>query len=261
LFNFHFLGTGSGRTARGRGSSALLCSSGGSAVLVDAGDGVSKAFLTYGVSFNAPDAIVITHTHPDHVSGLPSLLQSMHQEQRKKAIRVFVPAEAAAWTLELLRGMHIYPERRGFAIDILPLYPMVEIRIGDMTIIPVQNRHLEEYRYLAPDPVTGFGSFSLILKDDTSRVYLSADLASIDEMNNSPTDTTCAVIECTHVSLDDIMAYAENRPRCSVIVTHVSPSVDPLLNERGAEIEAKFGNRVIFARDGLAVSSDWRRNG
>ena len=68
-----FIGTGSGEASLKREHSSILISSEKFNLLIDTGDGISKAILKAGIDFNSINGIIFTHLHPDHYSGLAVL--------------------------------------------------------------------------------------------------------------------------------------------------------------------------------------------
>lgn len=64
------LGTGTGVPSLKRSSSAYLVRSGGKKIVIDFGPGTLRRLLEVGIDYNGMDLILITHTHPDHVSDL-----------------------------------------------------------------------------------------------------------------------------------------------------------------------------------------------
>ena len=85
-----FLGTGSGKTSLNRYHSSLLISSSKYNLLVDCGDGISKAILAQNIDFNSINSVLISHFHSDHFSGLPSLITQMKLSSRKNELKIFV---------------------------------------------------------------------------------------------------------------------------------------------------------------------------
>ncbi|MEO8398834.1 MAG: MBL fold metallo-hydrolase, partial [Ignavibacteriaceae bacterium] len=72
-----FIGTGSGKTSLKRFHSSFLILNESYNLLVDTGDGISKALLLQNINYNSIDGILISHLHPDHYTGLPLLLVQM----------------------------------------------------------------------------------------------------------------------------------------------------------------------------------------
>ena len=74
-FAVTFLGTRDAAVRPGAHTSSQLVSLGESDVLVDAGLGAASQLQAAGLRPGELEAIVLTHWHPDHVAGLPTLLR------------------------------------------------------------------------------------------------------------------------------------------------------------------------------------------
>jgi ribonuclease Z len=70
-----FLGTRDAAVGRGVNTTSQLVTHGTTDVLIDAGIGVAAQLREAGLTAGALEAVVLTHWHPDHVAGLPSLLR------------------------------------------------------------------------------------------------------------------------------------------------------------------------------------------
>lgn len=64
---------------------------GGSSLLIDCGEGTQVAVKEKGWSVNPIDTICFTHFHGDHISGLPGLLLSMGNSDRKEPVTLIGP--------------------------------------------------------------------------------------------------------------------------------------------------------------------------
>ena len=74
-FTVTFLGTRDAAVRPGAHTSSQLVRLGESDVLVDAGLGAADQLRAAGTPVASLEAIVLTHWHPDHVAGLPTLLR------------------------------------------------------------------------------------------------------------------------------------------------------------------------------------------
>lgn len=74
-----------------RALTALMTRFNGSSLLIDCGEGTQVSIREQGWSMHDIDTICITHTHGDHVSGLPGLLLSMGNAERSKPLRIIGP--------------------------------------------------------------------------------------------------------------------------------------------------------------------------
>lgn len=101
-FGITFLGTRDAAVGRGVRTTSQLVSCGRTDVLVDAGVGAAGQLMQAGLAPDELEAVVLTHWHPDHVAGLPTLLR---RGQGAAAIRLFAPRPPAeAWWHTLRLG-------------------------------------------------------------------------------------------------------------------------------------------------------------
>lgn len=70
---------------------ALMTRYNGSSLLIDCGEGTQIAMKEAGLSPNPIDVICFTHYHADHISGLPGLLLSMGNSDRKEPVTMVGP--------------------------------------------------------------------------------------------------------------------------------------------------------------------------
>ena len=63
----------------------------GRALLIDCGEGTQTAIRRAGLRFKPIEALLITHFHADHVSGLPGLLLTLGNEDRVEPLDIYGP--------------------------------------------------------------------------------------------------------------------------------------------------------------------------
>ena len=85
------LGTGGMMPLPNRWLTALMTRLNGSSLLIDCGEGTQVAIREKGWSFHSIDVICFTHYHGDHISGLPGLLLSMGNAERKEPVTLIGP--------------------------------------------------------------------------------------------------------------------------------------------------------------------------
>ena len=85
------LGTSGMMPLPGRWLNSLMTRLGGSSLLIDCGEGTQVAVREKGWSVNPIDTICFTHFHGDHISGLPGLLLSMGNSDRKEPVTLIGP--------------------------------------------------------------------------------------------------------------------------------------------------------------------------
>lgn len=85
------LGSGGMMPLPYRWLTALMIRFNGSSLLIDCGEGTQIAIKEKGWSFKPIDVICFTHYHGDHISGLPGLLLTMGNADRKEPLTLIGP--------------------------------------------------------------------------------------------------------------------------------------------------------------------------
>ncbi|CUX41329.1 ribonuclease Z [Clostridium sp. C105KSO13] len=85
------LGSGGMMPLPYRWLTALMVRTGGSSLLIDCGEGTQIAIKEKGWSFKPIDVICFTHYHGDHISGLPGLLLTMGNADRREPLTLIGP--------------------------------------------------------------------------------------------------------------------------------------------------------------------------
>lgn len=85
------LGTSGMMPLPGRWLTSLMTRYNGSSLLIDCGEGTQVAIKQKGWSFHPIDIICFTHYHGDHISGLPGLLLSMGNADRREPVTLIGP--------------------------------------------------------------------------------------------------------------------------------------------------------------------------
>ncbi|MBQ1256774.1 MAG: ribonuclease Z [Clostridia bacterium] len=92
MIDVTLLGTGGMMPLPGRFLTSLYVRTNGRAILIDCGEGTQTAIRTASLRFKCIDAILLTHFHADHVSGLPGLFLTIGNEGRTDPIHIYGPA-------------------------------------------------------------------------------------------------------------------------------------------------------------------------
>jgi ribonuclease Z len=85
-----FLGTGGSVPSARRATACVLIRSGGSRILVDAGEGAQRQMIN-STGLVQVDDVYITHFHADHYLGLPGLLKTYDLLERQRPLRIVGP--------------------------------------------------------------------------------------------------------------------------------------------------------------------------
>jgi ribonuclease Z len=110
--HFVFLGSSGAIPGRDRDTTSLVFVGESDAVLVDCGGSPAQKLLLAGVDPLALSRVVITHIHPDHAYGLPSLVQTLFLLGRQAPLHLACREEHEA-SLRALLGLFGLLERPG----------------------------------------------------------------------------------------------------------------------------------------------------
>jgi ribonuclease Z len=91
MLDICLLGTGGMMPLPYRRLTALMARCNGSSMLIDCGEGTQVAIKEKGWSVKPVDVICFTHYHADHISGLPGLLLTLGNAERKEPVLLVGP--------------------------------------------------------------------------------------------------------------------------------------------------------------------------
>lgn len=211
-----FLGTGTGLPELGKKHSCLFVNQGNITYLLDCGEGVSQAFLENNFHQDKIDFIVITHYHPDHITGIYMLLQMFYLKKRTKELNIFLP-ENIDFFKESLNAFYLFSERMTYRIKISDItslnntYPNISI---------IKNDHLTGYKnFIEKNNLSNpMNSFSIKIKDEKTTVY-SSDISSVESIKDFIKGIDYCIIDGIHTNINDIIKLKESIKE-KIFLTH-----------------------------------------
>jgi ribonuclease Z len=253
MANLHFLGTGAGLQNPLRNASSYLIETDHEDVLMDSGEPVSATLARMEYDWSRLSGIVITHTHADHIGGLPMLMQQLHLSGRTTPLSVYGPPEFVERLSEYFGLHYLVVEALKFQVRSVGLVPGEVFGIAAMKFTPTPTKHLEPAR----KKVTKFGypnrceAFALGIQTGDRTCFYSGDVRGFEDVRDSIGDSNLAILDSTHVNSDHVVSWAAGHPDCQVILTHVAPGFDA--DGLVARASSARAENVRLARDGEVV--------
>lgn len=91
LVNLTMIGTGGNVPSPRRFCSSALLNYKGKKILIDCGEGTQISMKKIGCGFKNIDLILLTHLHGDHINGLPGLLQTIGNAEKRTPLTIVGP--------------------------------------------------------------------------------------------------------------------------------------------------------------------------
>ena len=239
-----FIGTSDAFAAGGRRQSAIYLRCDQGAVLLDCGPTTNTGLMQLGIDRNDVDAIVISHFHADHFSGIPHfLLAAHHQDERRKPITIAGPSGIERRVRELAQAMgaplkgdeSLYETRfQEFSID-------QACEIGPVTLRGFSTHH--------PADCSPHG---MVVQIGSHRIAFSGDTGWFEGLPECVAGCDLFICECTlsqpgyefHLDLETLIARLASFDCGRIILTHLGPEMSALRGR--CEFET--------ADDGLQIS-------
>ncbi|MBU0474802.1 MAG: MBL fold metallo-hydrolase [Bacteroidetes bacterium] len=248
-----FVGTGSGKTQLKRFHTSLLISSKNHSLLIDTGDGISKALLSLEIDLNKIDSIFITHTHSDHFSGIASLLTQMKMAERTKPLYFYIHSSFVNFANNFLFSSFLFPETFNFLFKIIGYNFGQKILFDEnFGILPLQNTHITNKHNVKLIPKNNFVSASILIMDAEISIHYTSDIGSIADLSLfNEFFPKYLIVESTHVSFYHIINYLENSFVEKVYLVHINDN-DGIVDKH-SKLSYKLKNKIFITYDGMKV--------
>jgi ribonuclease Z len=193
------LGSGGALETAHRDNTSLAFDLGNRGVLVDCPGSVYLKLLRAGIDPLHLAAVVVTHTHPDHVYGFPSLVHNIwmvHRERPVGPLPVFAPAEEIGKLRNLL-GIFDLDRRAAF------------LEYHSLPVEPGAQFFAHGGHRLSSHPVD-HGPPAYAVRWDTGggrRVLYSTDTRPVDALAQFGRGADFFLHEATYASVDEGLAH------------------------------------------------------
>ena len=251
-----FVGTSSGLTSLNQFHSSLLLSAKSYNLLIDAGDGISRALLSSNLNFNSIDGIVITHLHPDHFSGFPGLIVQMKLINRRKPLDIFILKSLKNIVEESLLRSYLFPERIKFNLNYVTFNDAEPKSVTDnFSFIARKNSHLDKYqKYSADHKTTSLYCASFSFEVECKKIIYTSDIGSEKDIllfQDQPLEIF--ICEANHIEPAKIIEALGKINTRKIFLTHYSDNDFTKLSEILSTINNSASSRIQFAKDGFSL--------
>jgi ribonuclease BN (tRNA processing enzyme) len=232
------LGTGDAFASGGRAQAGYLLEAGGKRILLEAGPGVLAEMKRHGIEADTLDAIIVSHLHGDHFSGLPFLfLEYMWERPRRHPVVIAGPKNLEQRTWILMRAMfsRFNLKKIQEKVKWIVLEPGKSVKLAGVKLSTIRSPHTR------PDI-----SLSIKIAVGGKTFVFSGDSGWNEELIDFSAGANLLLCECTYFESDHLrfhMNYPElkrNRDRFHVermILTHLGRET---INHT-ADIEIEMG--------------------
>ena len=261
----------------------------GHGLLIDCGEGTQLAVKKAGYSLGRISAILLTHFHADHVSGLPGLLLSMGNEGHREPLTIYGPKGVG----EVVKALTVICPELPFRVNTQVLYDFDSFKVKDFSVTAFEVRHSslclgydirvsragkfdpekakqngvpikywsilqrgEEIEGFTPDMVLGKSRRGLHVTyaTDTRPVEIISTMASGADLliceGMFEGDKVARAKESAHMTMIEAARLASQAECKELWLTHFSPAL-PNPQDYAAEPQAIFKNTII-AHDGFS---------
>ncbi len=244
---FACLGSSGAVPSESRDTTAVVIRAGATTCLVDVGGSPVQKLRRIGLDPVRLSAVVVTHTHPDHVYGLPALIQCLLILGRTAPLPIYCRVEHADLVRRLLDLFGLSDE--GLSVPVVPVEPREGLRVletPDLVVTASPNAHGRMPNLAVRADAGG-----------RSLVY-SSDTRPCAEVEALARGATVLIHEATFARPDPTQWHSTAREAGQVAraagvrrlyLAHVGYTVHGALRSHVAAARAGFGGAVAMAEE------------
>ena len=260
----HFLGTCAGTEPfPDRKHACVALEVNGDIYWIDAGDGCARTGHLLGLDLTKIRKIIISHTHMDHVGGLPNLLWYIRKIADVRGIvpddiDMYIPNEEVADGIYMILRNTEGGYYHEFDINQYGVFDGELFDDGSVRVTAFHNYHLHGR------PEAGcrtkfnqekiWNSFTFRIECEGKSIVYSGDFKKLSELDEAIGDgCDLIVIETGHHGVDGVYEYLKDKKIGKICFSHNGREI---LNNYEASVEKVneyFGERGVICEDGMSI--------
>ena len=247
-----FLGTSSARASLTRGNSAALLKYGGNGLLIDCGEGVSRALLERSIPLDAINSVFISHFHADHSAGLPGLITRMKLEGRTIPLNIYLHKNLEESLWQMLNLFLLFKENIPFALEICGVEEghVIDYKPG-VSFKCLRNSHLANKYQIGYVPEERFVSAGFLFSLNNISILFTSDIEDIKDILCLEEKLDYIITEAAHIPPEKLLqAFVKYEPE-KIIVTHIVD--ENKIDLWYANLDKKIKKFFIVAFDGMEI--------
>lgn len=253
MLKIKFIGTGSAKVSLKRNYTSLIFQTDNDKILIDCGDGLTRALIQQEVELNSINKILISHLHSDHFSGLSSLLTQLKLSGRVNPIEIISSTENLPPLKRFLYSSFIIPERMNFEIRFIGFDFEKKVNLSDnLNFIARNNSHLKKYESYQNPYNLSLASPSFLFSTSSKKIFYSSDIGSWEDLLLFEPPIDVLICEITHIEIHSLKEVIKKLNPDKTYLIHISDEkeyeISNFLNQNRmnfGEIELAFDGQVI----------------
>lgn len=235
----HLLGTGAALSEPHRTTTMLAVSDEDSLILFDCGGDVVQRCFAAGLDLDLLSAVILTHEHPDHISGFPLFMEKIWLAGRRRSIPFYGPAEGLD---QARRCFDTFDTSRWTGLPEADWHPVEELVIDDA------NWHITAKPVVHSVPTLGF---RIVSKKSGGIVGYSCDTEPCANVISLGRDADILVHEATgdfpgHSTANQAAETAKDAHAKRLLLVHLPPDIsdEGLNSARDIFPETEWGEEL-----------------
>jgi ribonuclease Z len=254
VLKIKFIGTGSAKASLKRNFTSLLIQTSNENILMDCGEGISKALLQQNIDMNFIDKIIISHLHSDHFAGLAGLLTNFKLLGRIKPVRIITHKSNLPFIKNFLFSSFIIPERMNYEIEFEDFdYEKDIILTDDLKFLTKQNSHLSKYQIHQENYNLSLASPSFLFTYANKNIIFTSDIGSVDNLLLFSEPVDILICEITHIYMAELVEVLQKLKPSETYLIHIPDEKEKEILDFLSTHDSEFGN-TFLTYDGFEIS-------